>query len=161
MGTLSEYWHLKSCFDFDTWVKPERMMFTLGAKIPVNLYIKNKGGYTDAYTIDYFITSSNPELIKVDLTGVTPTGSVAHGEIKKLYPRIMTLYTDATGDVTFNVSSQGDPTLYKTATLNIIESDFPLSLPEFDIFGLIGMIIIAGIVYLITQKNDEFKSLIF
>ncbi len=151
MTTPSEYWHPSGCYGFDTWVKPERMMFTLGTKTPVALYIENKGSYTDSYTIDY--TTTNQELIKVDLTGVTPTGSVAHGEIKKLYPRIMTLYSELTGDVIFNVTSQGDPSLNKTATLNVIQSDFPLSLPEFGIFELILMIILAGILYYQSHKK--------
>jgi hypothetical protein len=145
-GQPEEYWHPTGCYDFEVWVRPERMMFTLGTKIPVTLYIENKGSYTDSYTVDY--VSSNPELIKVDMIGATSTGIMAHGEIKKLCPRIMTLYTELAGEhVDFNVSSQGDPSLYKTTTLNIIESDFPLSLPEFGIFGLIVMIILAGIVY--------------
>jgi hypothetical protein len=128
-------------------VKPERMMFTLGSKIPVNLYIENKGSYTDVYDVDYEIDPFISSVVKVDMTGASSTGSVAHGEFKRLYPRIMILDTHATGYVDFNVISQGDPTLSKTTRLQIIESDFPLSLPEFGIFGLIGMIILAGIVY--------------
>jgi len=153
MTTESEYWHPTGCFGFNAWVQPDRMMFTLGSKTPVNLYIQNKGAYTDSYTVN--ADSSNPELIKYDLTGVSPTGGVAYGEIKTLYPRIITLYNDIPGNVKFNVSSQGDPTLHNITTLNIIASDFPLSLPEFGILGLIEIIILAGIVYLVVS---EFKK---
>ncbi len=153
MGTPSEYWHPTGCFGFDTWVKPERMMFTLGTKIPVGLYIENRGSYTDVYDVDYEIDPFISSLVKVDMSGVSPTSSVAHGEVKKLYPRIITLYTDVTGDVMFNVTSYGDPTLYKNTKLKILASDFPLSLPEFGIFGLLGMIVLAGIVYIISRRK--------
>jgi len=147
MGTSEEYWSSTGCYRFKTWVKPEKMMFTLGSKTQITLYIENMGSYTDIYDVTYKIDSSNPELIKVDLTGASTTGNMAHGEIKKLHPRITVLSTDANGDVNFNVTSRGDPSLSQIATLHIIQSDYPVSLPEFSLLGLIEILVLVVIIY--------------
>jgi len=150
--TDDEYWNLNSCRDFDVWVKPDRMMFTLAVKTLVNLYIENKGAYTDSYTVQYDTNPKNPTII-VDLTGATSTGSLAPREIKKLYPRIAVLASSITGDVIFMVNSTQDSSLQKNATLRIIESDYPVSLSEFNLLGLIEILFLAGFVYLIYRKR--------
>ncbi|MDI6826813.1 MAG: hypothetical protein QMD36_06590 [Candidatus Aenigmarchaeota archaeon] len=145
-GTADEYWHPVSCRDFNVWVRPERMMFTLAAKTPVNLYVENKGAYTDSYIVDYEKIPNDPNII-VDLAGVTPTGSIAPGEIKKLYPRIAVLSTITSADVIFIVNSTQEPTLQKSATLHIIESDYPVSLSELNLLGLIEILVLVGVIY--------------
>ncbi len=145
-GTAKEYWDLTGCRDFTVWVQPNKIMFPIGTKNSVVLYVENKGGYTDSYIVDYEKNPNNPNII-VDLTGVTPTASVASGEIKRLYPRITVLTTGTNGDVTFMVNSTQEPTMQRNATLHIMESDYPLSLPEFGVLGLIEIIILVGLVY--------------
>ncbi|MCX6822011.1 MAG: hypothetical protein NTW30_04510 [Candidatus Aenigmarchaeota archaeon] len=147
-NTEDEFWSLTSCRNFNVWVKPEKMMFTLGLKIPVNLYIENKGAYTDSYVVNY--EKYDPNII-VDLTGVTPTGSLAPGEIKILYPRIAVLSTLTNGKLVFMINSTQNSTLQNNATLTIMESDYPLSLPDFDVFGLIEILILVVIMYLVSR----------
>jgi len=150
--TDDEYYDPISCRNFNVWVKPERMMFTLAAKIPINLYVENKGTYTDSYIVSYEKNPDTPNII-VDLTGVTPTGSVAPREIKKLYPRIAVLSSITDGNVTFMVNSTQDPTLQKIASLHIIESDYPVNLHEFNLLGLMEILFLAGFVYLLFAKR--------
>lgn len=150
--TDDEYYSPTSCRDYAVWVKPDRMMFTLAVKTLVNLYVENKGSYTDNYTVGYDMNPKNPAII-VDLTGYTSTGSMSPREIKTLHPRIAVLSAATTGDVIFMVNSTQDPSLQKNATLHIIESDYPLSLSEFDLLGLIEMLFLAGLVYLLYKKR--------
>lgn len=150
--TDDEYYNPISCRDFNVWIKPERMMFTLAAKVPINLYVENKGTYTDSYIVNYEKNPNTPTII-VYLTGVTPIGSVAPREIKKLYPRIAVLASPTTGYVTFMINSTQEPSLQKNATLHIIESDYPVSLHEFDLLGLIEILFLAGFVYLLYAKR--------
>lgn len=132
MGTPEEYWSPTGCFDFEVWVEPTIMKFTIGKKVSINLYIKNVEEYADRYNISYWIESTNPSLISVDLTGITPTEYVTSGELKVLKPRITVLSTSASGTVWFNVTSWGNSSLQKNASLLIQESDLPLSLKEFN-----------------------------
>ena len=149
-GLWDENWDENGCRDFNVWVQPKRIMLTLGTKTSVILYVENAGDYTDAYDVDYEINYPNPNLIKVDLTSVTPTGDVASGYIKYLYPRITILSTTGTFDLIFNVTSRGDPNMYRTTSLVIMESDYPLSLSEFSILGLIEIIILVFTIYFIN-----------
>lgn len=154
-GTTGEYWDLTGCRDFTVWVQPNRIMFPIGTRNFVILYVENKGGYTDNYTVNYEKKPNDPNII-VDLTGVTPTDNVASGEIIRLYPGITVLTTITDGYVTFMVNSNNEPTMQRNATLNIMESDFPLSLPEFDLLGLIEILILVGLVYFFSFIS--FKS---
>jgi hypothetical protein len=147
-----QYWNPVSCRAFNVWVRPNKLMFTLATKTPVALYIENKGAYTDNYIVNFDKFPKNPSVI-VDLTGVTPTGTVAPGEIKKVFPRISVLATITSGEVVFMVNSTQDPALQVNASLNIIESDYPVSLPEFNLFGLIEILFLAGFVYLFCIKR--------
>jgi hypothetical protein len=153
MGASDEYWDPVGCYNFNAWVQPKRIMLTLGTKTPIILYVENTGGYTDTYDVNYRITSGNPSLINVELTGVTPTGSVASSEIKKLYPRMTVLSAINSWEVTFNITSRVDPSIYKNTTLTIIEGDNPLSLPEFGIFGLMEIFILIVTIYLIKRTR--------
>lgn len=142
-----EFWHPTGCYDFEFRVEPNSMTFTVGSKIPINLYVKNVEEYTDRYNIDYWIESSNPSLISVDISGVTPTDNIAPQQIKLLNPRILILSKSATGKVWFNVTSWGEPSLQKNASLTILSSDLPISLVEFDYFGFFILIILVFVVY--------------
>ena len=143
MDMPGERWDSVGCRDFSVRVEPKRIMLTLGTRTPVILYIDNFGTYTDAYNVEYTIDSGNPSLINVDLTGLSPTGSVFPSGIKSLYPLITVLTANNAWDVTFKVTSIGDSSMYRTATLRIMQSDSPLSLPEFGIFGLIEILILV------------------
>jgi len=142
-----EFWNPESCQHFKVWVEPERGMFTVGSKNRINLYIKNLG-YADNYYVTYNVSAENPFLIQVDMTGASPVYGVAFEETRIVYPRITVLESHTSGEVFFNVTSEGSGmNISRNATLTIIESDLPLSLPEFDFFGLIGIIFLASFLY--------------
>jgi len=152
VGEEREFWNPISCFDFMVWVEPTRSMFTVGSKTRINLYIKNLG-YADNYYVTHNITSDNPHLIQVDMTGVSPVNDVAYEETRIVYPRITVLESHTTGVVFFNVTSETNMNVSRNATLTILEGgDLPLSLPEFDFFGLIAIIFLASYLYFRKRK---------
>ena len=148
-----EYWHPTGCFDFKLWTEPTTMMFNVGKKTRVNLYIENTGTYDDNYTVEAIIDEDKRALIQVDMSYVTPTGIVNVGEIKKLYPQITILSTDASeGTVIFNVTSEGDSKLYESSAL-IVQAGLPTSLPEFNFLSMFVLIGLVGIIYFLYKSN--------
>jgi hypothetical protein len=152
-GTPEEYWHPTGCFGLKSWVEPENMMFTVGKKTSVNLYLKNEGTYSDNYEVEYVITEGNPALIQVDMSGASSAENMDPGEVRVLHPRVTVILAQAQGEILFNVTSQADPNLYDNATLRVQGSDLPLSLQEFDTLVLFITIIITGIIYYFVARH--------
>jgi len=119
-------------------------------------YIQNTGGYADNYNITYEkydVNPPNPSLIQVDMSDISPVNDVARGEIRRVYPMITVLEISTTGKVFFNATSQTDKNIYRNTTLTVLPSEFAASLPEFDFFGLTGLVILAGFVYYKKRKK--------
>lgn len=156
-GVLMEYWHQIGCFDFRTWIEPSNMIFTVGKNTPINLYVNNLEEYSDRYNISYSIESSNPALISVDMSAVTPTDSVGPDQITELHPIIAVLSAKVSGKVWFNITSWGDTSVYKNTSLTILSSDMPVSLPEFNnSLFLMTVIILTGLTYYFSKlKNSD------
>jgi len=149
-GTAWEFWDPESCFKFNFWVEPKVSMFTVGIETPINLYIQNIGAYADDYVIT--ANSSNPFLFRVDMSGASSVSNVDIGVIRRVYPTITVMATGVSGWVFFNATSQGNKNITRNATLTILESNLPMSLPEFNFLGIVVIIILAGIVYSFFKK---------
>jgi hypothetical protein len=152
-GLPEEYWHPTGCYDFEVWVEPKTMVFVVGKKTPINLYIKNTEEYTDRYNVSYNVSSSLRGLISVDLVGTTPTDNVGPSQVKKLNPRITVLYVEASGAVWFNVTSWGNPNIQRNVSLTIAPAGLPASLVEFDSLFFFVFVILAGVVYFFFKLN--------
>jgi len=148
---LDQFWDPISCFKFDFWVEPEHGIFKVGSETRINLYIKNTGAFADNYGINYNVTD-NPNLIKVNMAGASPVNDVVKGEIRVVYPRIIVLATTASGKVFFNATSLTDQNVTRNATLTVLPSDLPVSLPEFGFIQIFMIIILVAIVFL-NAKN--------
>ncbi|MEM5793004.1 MAG: hypothetical protein QXY45_01420 [Candidatus Aenigmatarchaeota archaeon] len=133
-----------SCYDFDIWVVGPSV-FRIGRQTPVVIYIKNKGAYTDSFSITAEPSDSR---ILVEMSGAD-SATILAGEIKRLYPRI-TILTSLTGEVTFRATS---PHATKEATLKITESDLYLSLPDFQGFTPIILLFLVGFIYFTTRQK--------
>jgi hypothetical protein len=121
-------------------------MFTAGSESQVDLYIKNLG-YDDNYTVSYNVSGEGSHLIQVNMRGVTPVNGLTFDETRIVYPCIMVLESHVTRTVLFNVTSESYKNRSRYATLTVLESDYPMSLPEFNIFGLILFVFLAGFLY--------------
>ena len=147
------YWYL-SCYNVEINVASSGI-FRVGQKTQVIVYIKNTGYYTDSYTLSYSINSPFSSQILVDMTGATQISNLTPGEIKRVYPRITILSSLVTGTITFTVQSQSKPSLQRSATLTILESDAYLSLPEFSTIFLIQLTLFVGVVYCFLTRKQK------
>jgi uncharacterized membrane protein len=125
-------------------------MFTVGRETSINLYIQNIGGNDDDYVIT--ANSSNPLLFQVDMSSASFVDDIKAGEIRRVYPTITVMATGVAGQIFFNTTSQGNENITRNATLTIIESELPMSLPEFNFLGMIVLIILTGIIYYFFKK---------
>ena len=140
------YWYPR-CNDFTAWLEPKTAAFVVGQKTPINLYIENTGVYTDSYDITY--TVSDATLVLVDITGISSVKNVVPEEVRLVNPMITVIRKDH-GTVDFIINSDsGLPP--QSVTLTILESELPMSLPEFGLYGMSGMIILAGIIYFLIK----------
>lgn len=135
----------EDCHRFKFWVEPKSSMFTVGRETSINLYVQNIGFYGDDYVIT--ANSSNPPLFQVDMSGASSVNDVNVGEIRRVYPTITVMATGVAGQIFFNATSQGNQNITRNATLSIIESELPMSLPEFNFLGMVMIIILTGIIY--------------
>jgi len=149
IGEKDEYWDPIGCYDFKIWLEPERAAFVTGKKTPINLYIENTGVYTDNYQISYTVNPSH--LALVDITGISYVKNVGSGEIRLVKPRITVIAWRTPGYVDFTVTSDSGSS--KIKRLTILESELPVSLPEFGFYGMTGMIILAGIIYFLIKRK--------
>ena len=140
------------CFWFDMWVEPSSTMFTVGKKTNVNLYIHDVCPYPDNYDLSYNIISPNPNLIKVDITGFEYIKDVNPNEIRVVYPGITILEASATGKILFNATSEGNSTIQNNATLTIYQSEFPMSLPEFEFSGIVLIVALTMVIFYLFKK---------
>ena len=148
IGTAQEYWDPVSCYRFTAWLEPHRAAFVVGQKTPINLYIENTGDYTDSYEITY--STSDPNLVLVDVSYISSVKNVGPGEVRLVQPRITVISAILQGTVDFIINSDsGLPP--QSVTLTILESELPMSLPEFGLYGMSGMIILAGIIYFLIK----------
>ncbi|MEM5799290.1 MAG: hypothetical protein QXZ43_01325, partial [Candidatus Aenigmatarchaeota archaeon] len=81
-------WYEK-CFNFEIWTIDTQL--TIGMPTPVNVYIRNTGGYDDTYTLSYKVIKGE-NIILVDTRGQT-TIDVNPSEIRILQPKVILLAT--------------------------------------------------------------------
>ena len=137
--------------DFDAWVGAPAI-FTIGKPEEVNIYVRNNGP-TDSYNITY------TKFARKNLQDVPHLVSVA-----KEYYTIKLLTTNETGDtfamitllgpidsgnVTFNITSV-DHT--KEVSISLI-SGSPMVLSEFNLSGLIQILILAIFILIISYTS--------
>jgi len=154
-GTPNEHWDSIGCYDFETWVEPNKMMFTIGRRTPINLYVKNTAEYDDIYNVSYWLENINPALISIDLSTVTPTDEIGMDQTDKLVPIVTVLSMSASGSIHFNITSWGNPNIQRNATLSVAQSNLPLSLEEFSFPMFLIFIILIGFLYYLFMAKLE------
>ncbi len=157
-GTELEYWSPNSCYNFTMWTSVSQV-FRVGQKTHIALYLQNTGGYVDSYDIDYeLLDCENPSLVILDTSGISPITNVYPNEKRVVYPRITILATNVYGVINFTGISQGDNTIQRSATLTILQSDYPVSLPEFENQLILLILISSSIVIIFHSKNYYFRK---
>ena len=139
-------------YNFSIWVEAPSL-FTIGKKEEVYIYIKNLGNRKDSYTISYTKEAVDQQLNDVShlLTVEMPSNKVEALQAGKVSATVATILVSGPireGRVTFNVVSDTDPTIERSALI-IIRGGLPTSLPEFGNIGMIGVMILATLIYLL------------
>lgn len=129
---------------FDLSVLPEAT-FTVGKSIlPVNL--RNKGLLKDNYTLS--AVSLTPTLVRVNLLEKS-IENLLYNQWDGITAEFLFL-TGGTGNIYIRANSTTNSNIYKVATLTLRAGYATLS--EFEIFGLLQIIFLAGIIFYIFTK---------
>jgi len=140
-------------YDFETWVEgPD--IFTIGRPEIVNIYVQNLGD-EDSYTISY--TKEAYEISGTDrvdhLIDVRfPSNrieSVKSNEVGDTFATITSLGPFRDGKVIFTVTSEATSNSYDV-TIEITQG-LPVNLPEFELIGLVQILIFACLVISYTS----------
>jgi len=128
-----------------------KAMFTVGKPSSFLIYVQNQGSQTDNYTVTYEKKYSYPteaddlsHLIHVHLES-DKIENLEPGKIRDTQGSIVILGPMFTkGTVTFNIISQN--TGSQDQKIIEITGDIPKTLPEFNIFGLLQLFFLVGLV---------------
>lgn len=152
VGNSNEYWDPESCYNFEINIEGSGL-FIAGQPNFINLYIKNIGAYTDSYNISTVISSSNPQLIILEVPNEVL--HVIPGETRVVKPRITILSTTVTGEINFTAISRAYSSRQRSAVFTILRSDLPYNLPEFNNILFLLIVISSTIIYYIKKKHIE------
>jgi len=144
-------------YDFKIWVEgPQR--FTIGRSEIVNIYILNNGTKNDSYTISFtkealYGVDDVDHLIDVSIPSNKIT-LVEPNETGTTFATVTLLGPITSGSVTFNATSDSDPSIKRVAEPLEILTGYPINLPEFELTGLILLLILAT---LIVSYSSHFR----
>jgi hypothetical protein len=133
-------------YDFRTWADESRL-FTIGRPEITNIYVQNLGTNNDSYIISYkkeaYLKNLAPasHLLYVSMPS-NRIHSVSPGMTGNTFATINLLGPIARGNITFNVTSENSPSLYKEGTISI-SAGFPISLPEFELIGFLQLLVLV------------------
>ena len=139
-ANAAEFWSIK----FDAWVG-EPSTATVGKTVNLPVYVKNNGLLEDSYSVNITSDSANVFIENPSFT----IGPVKYGEVKSLYSK-MTFLVAADSSITITVSSTISPSTSWSKTLKIKSGI--ASLPEFDFFGVVQIMIMVFVLLLISKK---------
>ena len=140
-------------YDFETWVEgPD--LFTIGRPETVNIYVQNLGdedSYTISYTKEAFVvggTDHVDHLIDVRFPS-NRIESVKSNGIGDTFATITSLGPFRNGKVIFTITSESSPVSHDV-TLEITQG-LPVNLPEFELIGLVQILILACLIISYTS----------
>lgn len=147
---------IKAAYDFEIQVSGP-VFFTIGKTETVNIYVRNTDDL-DSYIIYYTKKAQDASLNEVShLVDVKFTSdkisSVETNESRSTFALVTLQAPIQSGNITFTVESESQPTLTKEASIAII-TGYPINLPEFEWIGLFIILILATLI-LITSYTSH------
>jgi uncharacterized protein YfaS (alpha-2-macroglobulin family) len=147
--------------DYNFEVKAEGpSIFTVGRTETVNIYVHNIGSDNDSYSITFTkkaqdqSLNSVPQLVQVSLFS-NKTHNLTQNEQKSTFALITLIGPVQSGNVTFTIFSNAQPTNYREVSVKIL-SGMPVNLPEFGWLGLIEILILVSLI-LISTDAPQFR----
>ncbi len=153
-GTTEEHWEQFGCFRF-TLTASAPASFVVGTKTGITVSTKNIGSYPDNYNLQYELISDNPNLISLETTGATSIGTLNPDQSGSVFPRVTVFSTTSNGIIRVTATSSGDSAQVKTANVSVSGESYPLSLPEFSNFLIVGLILSASLAYILIPKRRK------
>lgn len=145
----TEFWAVK----FDVWTSP--FTYTVGQTSNAPLYIKGQGILTDNYTLSIVPIVADEQQVAIGEYGQIV--ELKSGETQRIFIPITPLFSDENG-ITLNIivnstiGSQKGCTPSPCSTVRDITIATGLaSLPEFGLFGLLQMMLIAVVVLALSK----------
>ncbi len=156
------YYSTKICcsvippYDFKIWVDEPRLV-TIGKPVLANVYVQNLGTAADSYTITYTKNATDlnlnpaPHLVHVSMPS-NRIHSLEPDKIGNTFASITILGPISSGNVTFNVTSETNPSKSLTDFIDI-EAGFPMSLPEFGLIGMIELLFLVCLLLVVSYSS--------
>ncbi|MEM5878374.1 MAG: hypothetical protein QXF12_05860 [Candidatus Aenigmatarchaeota archaeon] len=135
------FWY-QDCEDFELWSGDHKA--TIGMERPINIYVRNLGGYTFEYTVTSYQTSSSNVIVSL------PSHSTSIGPklTGYLQPKIVLLsQTTSPIPITFTVTNRHTT---KQITVNVSSEEY-FSLSEFGILTMIALMA-SSMIYMFFRK---------
>ncbi len=133
-------------FDF-TISTVDAITATVGEATELRVQITNVGSTSDQYTVTF--TSNLPNT--VDISNPTITTETVPSNGNTFASTLLRPLIDGDNIISVTVASTADSSMSEVVTIPMRSAKF--SLPEFGLFGLIQIIILASIVFFVYQKR--------
>jgi len=137
--------------DFEVWVESPPI-FTIAKTESVNVYVKNlQAGVDDNYTVTFQTSSPQAHLISVHLPN-DRTKTVKEGDVGGVLARVTLLGPmNPVSSITFRATSDFDGS-FDEKQIQLITGP-PMNLPEFELIGLIQLLILASLLLVISYSS--------
>jgi hypothetical protein len=119
---------------------PSTMSLTLGEQENLLITIKNTGTFTGTYSVS--VTPTNPNMLTV-AGGSQTTDSLNNNDVQQLYAKLTLLVSRQTTTANVVVSSVSQPAIHFSFPVSVRGTD--QSLPEFDVYGLVQLVLLAAV----------------
>jgi hypothetical protein len=143
-------------YDFRTWTDESRL-FVIGKPEITNIYVQNLGTNNDSYTITYkkeaYLKNLAPasHLLYVSIPS-NRIHSVSPGMMGNTFATINLLGPVARGNITFNVTSENNPSIYRQGIISI-SAGFPISLPEFQSIEFLQLLVLVLVISIMFYSS--------
>jgi len=136
--------------NFELWVEAPPI-FTIAKTESVNVYIKNTGAIDNNYTVTYTADATiGSHLINVYMP-IIRTKTLKRGDVSSILARVTILGPVTGGWVQFTVTpDSGAP---DTSPQILLITGSPINLPEFELIGLIQLLILASLLLIISYSS--------
>jgi hypothetical protein len=145
-------------YNFEAWVGGPSL-FTVDKAELINIYVRNLGNVEDSYTISNFTkTAWRNEypgedfsyLVDVSLSS-SRISSVKPGGIGGTFAIITLQGPVDSGEISFNLTSDTNSSVFQETLPLEIKAGFPISLPEFKVIGFIQLLVLVFLLRVIIS----------
>lgn len=139
-------------YNFEVWAEGSGF-FTTGTPQIVNIYVRNTGNVEDSYNISYNKSVTFPpadNLVQINLPSYN-INLVKPGRVGNTFATVTLLGPVTSAEIWFNVNSTGNQSSKETKRIPI-KSDYPISLPEFQLIGFLLLLIIPALVIFYSSR---------